>query len=998
MLDNPLDRIVEKKGSEPVPFFSLMSKRVRNVLLVSSHYDSYTLEEDGSFTELLFSEYLELNLRYAPRIVRVSTAGEALDLLGREDFDLVITMLQVGEMRLREFGSKVKRTAPGIPLILLAYSARGLEHLRSAGELEFVDRAFTWRGEAKLFLAIVKCTEDRLNVAHDTWVAGVKSIILVEDSIHFASSYLPMLYTELMRQNQALMSDGVNQMQKLMRMRARPKILLADTYEEGIQLFEEYSDHLLGLIVDSRFPREGREDPHAGRKLAEIVRKKRPDCAILVQSYEGENRAWAEELNAAFINKGSPTLLNEVREFMRQQMGFGDFVFRTPKGTEEARAADLKDLCNALASVSDRSLVYHAKRNDFSTWLMARTEFELAKALRPQRVEDFESVDHLRSYLLSEVRRWLRRFKAGEVEEYSKDSFGPGTEFVRIGQGSLGGKGRGLAYMHSLMHRYRISDRFPEVRIFVPPTAVLSTDVFEDFMSDNQLYEFVFEKEREVGDDPSARDQRVTERFLRADLPGCAKDALHTFLEKVDYPIAVRSSSLLEDSPTVPYAGVYHTYMLPNDASTWQRRMVELCRAIKLVYASTYLSDSVGYMESTPNRLEDERMAVVIQRLVGRQYGDHFYPHVSGVVRSFNFYPLRGTDAEEGVASVALGLGRKVVEGGRCVRFSPRHPGRLYQASTPEKLVRSSQRKFFALKMGSDDRVDRSGEKAYLDELDLDVAERDGTLLPSASVYSPEEDRLFEGLHRNGPRVVSMAGVLQGEYFPLPEVLDFLVRAGKASFSSEVEIEFAANIEPGTNGTRGELGYLQIRPISLRDDAGRDLEDVDREDALCISDNALGSGSIENIHDIVFVDTDTFDRDASRRVAQQVGSLNARLRKDERNCILVGPGRWGSADSWLGIPVKWEQISTARCIVETSLAGVSIAPSQGTHFFQNVTSLGIGYFSLDGEESYLDTEWLRNQKPLESTEYVKLLRVEQSLSVYVDRRHNLGAIIIKGRS
>jgi hypothetical protein len=997
MLESPLDRIVEKRGPDPVPFFSLMSKRVRNVLLVSSLYDSYTLEEDGSFTELLFSEYLELNLRYAPKITRVSTAGEALEILRNESFDLVITMLQVGEMRLREFGKKMKEIEPDVPLVLLAYSARGMDLFRGSGELEYVDRAFTWRGEAKLFLAIIKCVEDRLNVAHDTRVAGVKSIILVEDSVHFASAYLPMLYTELMKQTQTLMSEGVNQMQKLMRMRARPKILLADTFEEGIDLFEEYGDHLLGLIVDSRFSREGKEDPHAGRKLAEIVRKERPDCAILVQSHDLRNRSWAVDLNAAFIDKGSPTLLSEVREFMREQMGFGDFVFRSPDGYEEARARDLKELSASLASVSDESLVYHARRNDFSTWLMARTEFALANALRPQGVEDFDSVDHLRDYLLSEVRKWMGRFRAGEVEEYSERSFGPGTEFVRIGQGSLGGKGRGLAYVNSLMHRYRISDRFPEVRIFVPPTAVLSTDVFEDFMGNGRLYDYVFEEERDLGEAPAARDDRIRERFLKADLPRYAKEALRTFLEKVDYPIAVRSSSLLEDSPTVPYAGVYHTYMLPNDAGELQHRIDELCMAIKLVYASTYLSESVSYMDSTPNRLEDERMAVVIQRLVGRHYGQRFYPTVSGVVRSFNFYPLNGADAEEGVASVALGLGKKVVEGGRCVRFSPRHPGRLHYASGAEDLMDSSQRTFFALRMGSDGSLEESGEEAYLAELGLEDAERDGTLLPVASVYSPGEDRLFEGLAREGPRVISMAGVLGGDSFPLPQVLDFLARIGKAGFSSEVEIEFAANVNPGTSGPRGELGYLQIRPVSLRHDSGKDLHAIDRKDALCISDNALGSGAVEGIHDIIYVDAESFDRAASSQIALQVGALNAVLRKERRHCVLVGPGRWGSADRWLGIPVKWEQISTARCIVETSLAGISIAPSQGTHFFQNVTTLGIGYFALGSDEGYLDTEWLAGLQPVQQTEYVKLLRLEEPLGVYVDRRSNRGAII-KGRS
>jgi DNA-binding response OmpR family regulator len=996
--DRNLDRIAGKRGTDPIPLYSLMSRRVGRILLVSSLYDSFTLEEDGRFTEILFSEYLSLNLRYAPRVTRVSTAEEALELIGRESFDLVISMVRVGFMKIGQFSREIKELSPTLPIVVLAYTSRDLEVLREAGRLESVDKAFTWQGDVMLFLAIVKLVEDRLNVEHDSEIAGVKCIILVEDSIRFCSSYIPMLYTELMEQTQILMTDGVNNMQRLMRMRARPKILHAETYEQALNLYRRFSKHILGIILDARFEREGADDPHAGFSLAREIRSESPECPILFQSTEEENRTEAHRMNAAFIDKNSPTLLADLREFMRSYLGFGDFLFRSPDGKEEARAADMKSLYYAVRRISNDCLLYHARRNDFSTWLMARTEFDLAHALRPQTVEDFKSVDDLRNYLLSSLKLWREKHRAGQVEEFSKESFDLDTEFVKIGSGSLGGKGRGLAFVNALLNDYLIDEKFPDVSISIPPTAVIATDVFDSFMDTSGLKELVFDQTLEEKLSPSGRDSRVASAFVETDLPAKVIRILKVFLENVTYPIAVRSSSLLEDSPAQPFAGIYSTYMLPNNSPDIAVRLHQLCDAVKLVYASTFYSDSVSYFETTPNRLEEERMAVVIQQVVGQKHGESFYPNLAGVVRSYNFYPLEGMTEEDGVASVVLGLGGTVVEGGKCIRFSPAAPKRLYQFSSTDEFLRNSQRDFLALNLGGISREPtvNPGNDPHLEKLDLERAQKDGTLLPVGSVYSTDNDMIIDGTYHPGIKLVTMAGVLKGGSFPLAPVLGFLLKLGKAAFSCEVEIEFAVNLPQGGGSGRGDFSFLQIRPMGFSTEMGPDLSEVDTSRALCVSHNVLGYGTVEGIRDIIYVPGESFPRSMSLKVAGEIEQINRMLKKIERHSLLIGPGRWGSTDSWLGIPVKWSQISTVRCFVETPLADMDVIPSQGSHFFQNITSLGIGYFTVSRSEvNLLDTKWLSSIDAVFSTEHVRHIRLDKPLEILMDRKVRMG-VILKG--
>ena len=986
-----LEEIAGRIERKQVPFSDLMPWRVRRILLVSSLYDSFTFQEDGNLGEMLFTEYQELNLSSTPTIIRVSTAEEAVRELADSKPDLVITMPRVGEMDVFDFGRQCREQAPELPVVLMAYDTRELAVLKERAERKAVDRFFVWLGDARVFLAVIKWAEDLMNASHDAELAGVKHILLIEDSIRFYSAYLPMLYGEIMEQTQALMAEGVNRMQQLMRMRARPKVLLASTYEEAEHMFQASGEHLLGVISDARFPRGGKADPEAGLDFARMVKDRDPGTPVLIQSSDAEIAEKAEALGAAFCRKTSRTLLHDVRGFMRGHLGFGDFVFRDEMGAEVARADDLRSIVEAVKNVPEETLVFHANRNDFSTWLMARTEFDLAKAIKPLTADEFTSPSALRDYLLSAIRTYRSRSRAGLVEEFSSETFEPETTFSRIGTGSLGGKGRGLAFVNSLLNAYDIEDRIDGVHIQVPRSAVVATGVFEKFMDESGLTSFALEEES---------DERIREAFLEAEFPTATRDELASFLSRVNYPLAIRSSSLFEDSSFQPFAGVYQTYMIPNSNEDLEVRLDELCRAIRLVYASTYSSDSKAYIESTPNRLEEERMGVIIQQIAGRRYGDYVYPNLAGVARSYNFYPVKGMRAEDGIASVALGLGRMVVEGGRVVRFSPAHPNKLIQFSSTTDYLNNAQSEFYALDLASDAPVGRATDSpsANLALLGLDIAEEHGTLTHVASVYSAENDRVYEGTGRPGTRLVTMAGVLGGYSFPLPETLRFLLEIGKAGFACQTEMEFAVNLSEKP-GEPHEFAFLQIRPMVFGGAfADVDLGGIEPKGAIVLSDGALGHGHIRDIHDIVYVGRQTFDRGKTVETASEIGALNARLAEEGRPYLLIGPGRWGSADPWLGIPVRWTQISRARCIVETQLPDIKVEPSQGTHFFQNITSFGVSYFTVSGSGpgAFIDEAWLDAQPAESETPHVRHLTFDQPLDVAANSKTGHGVVLKPG--
>lgn len=992
MRDQRLDALLGSQRDREVPLDSLMPRRVNNLLLVSSLYDCYTFIEDGRLSEMLFSEYLELNLRFTPSIERVSTAAEALQKVRSESYDLIISMPRVGEMNVLEFGRAVRMIDPDVPVVPLAITARELNLLQSMSGLPGIDKMFVWLGDVRLFLAIIKHVEDRLNAWHDARMAGVKCIILIEDSVQFYSSYLPMLYTEIVKQTQSLMSEGVNRMQKVMRMRARPKILLANTFEEALALYERYRDDLLGIILDATFPKAGKLDRSAGIEFASMVKNRTPDIPMLMQSGSGDPHEEASTAGIEFIDKNSPNLLANLREFMQVYLGFGDFVFRRQDGSVVTRAPDLRSLEWAIQAVPDDCLIYHASRNDFSTWLLARTEFDLANALRPRRVEEFKNAEEIRELLLNALAAHRERTRAGVVAEFSSGTFEGGTGFVRIGTGSLGGKGRGLAFINSLISDYHLGRHFPGVKIFVPPTAVLATGVFDQFIESNGLLPMALEE---------PDDQKITRAFLSADLSEEVVENLWAFLDWVRYPLAVRSSSLLEDASYQPFAGIYQTYMIPNSHEDPEVRLEELCNAIKLVYASAYHSEPKAYIESTPNRLEEEKMAVVIQQVVGRDHGGYLYPNFAGVARSVNFYPMPGMKPEQGVASVALGLGKTVVEGGRCVRFSPAHPRKPLQFFSTEDYLENAQREFLALDLSQPgpQRVVEDQPHSGIVSLDLEMAAQHGTLAPVGSVYSPDNDAVYDGIGRPGIRMVTLAGVLKGRVCPLSEVLSFLLEVGATGSSCPVEIEFAVNLAEKADEPH-EFGFLQIRPLVVGSDA-QDvrIEEVDSGDAVCIAHKALGNGFLDNVRDVIYVRPETFDRAATPTIALEIGALNGRLKSERKPFLLVGPGRWGSGDPWLGIPVKWAQISGVRCVVETDLSGIHVDPSQGSHFFQNIMSFGIGYLTVNqtGVDDLLDYEWLEGQPAASETDFVRHLAFDKPLEIALNGKRNYGVVMKPGK-
>ena len=992
MEDRILQSLVKLRSSRTANFENLMSWRVRNILLVSSQYDFFTFQEDGRLAESIFGEFLELNLSYATNIRHASTAAQALEMLRASPFDLVISMIKLGDTNIDEFCRSVRELNDEIPLALLASSSRDLAATKLSKHLEGTDRVFIWSGDVRLFLAIIKSVEDRVNAWHDTSTMGVPNLLIVEDNVKFYSSYLPILYTQLMEHCQALMSDGLNRMQKIFRMRARPKVLLATTFEEGISLYERYQEHMIGVMVDAAFPRGGVIDPKAGIKFAKIVRERTPDRPILMQSSDEENAEPIRKIGGHFINKRSPTLLHDVRSFLRNHLGFADFQFQMPDGTNVGSASDIRTLQEQIAVVPIESIVHHGGRNDFSTWLMNRTELDLSRELRPRCVTDFDDPEDMRIHLISVLESHRAIYRAGVVAEFSGTTFEGTSGFVRIGTGSLGGKGRGLAFFHTLLEKYEINERFSDINIFIPPTAVVATEIFDQFMSSNDLTDFA------LGE---ATDEEIYSRFLEADLPKEAIEALSTFLMRIDYPLAVRSSSLLEDGSHQPFAGVYQTYMIPNNHPDFQVRLKNLCDAVKLVYASTYYAAAESYVSATQNRLEEEKMAVVIQEVVGRRHGDHVYPMIAGVARSNNYYPMEGTKSEDGVASVVLGLGKMVVEGERCVRFCPKYPRKLYQFSSPGDTLRTAQSEFLALNMAGKaiDLPATAQEDPFITRLGLDQAEKDGTLGMVGSVYDAESLAIRDGISRSGPRLVSMAGILKNDSFELAGALDHLLKIGSATFSGPVEIEFAADYRE-THKDPHQLGFLQIRPVVIdSSDAGMDLEHVKPKDAICICKDALGHGYVEGVRDIVYVPMGTFDRSKTVEIALEIAKFNGRLVAQERPFVLMGPGRWGSADRWLGIPVKWIQISGAACIIETDMQDIKVAPSQGTHFFQNMTSLGITYFTVDSGNAgnHLDMDWLDAAQAISSNGLVRHVRFDEPLEIAVNSRQRMGVLMKPGK-
>ncbi len=966
-------------------FKELMRMRVSNILLVSSRYDFYTLVDDGQLSEAIFSEYQDLNLHYAPSITRVHSGEAALEELREQSFDLVITMMRLGDMKLESFCNTVKKRYPNITVTLLANQGRALEALYSEGNIRAFDQIFTWSGDRRIFLALIKLLEDWMNAPVDCLEWGVRAIILVEDSPQFYSAFLPMIYTELIKQSHSLIEEGKNFGDKLLRQRARPKILHARNYEEAWRYFRKYREVLLGIITDLKFPIGGVVDERAGLTFIKRVREREPELPILAQSSKEELRYQVAELDASFVNKNSRTLLQELRQFMMDNFGFGDFIFRLPGGQEIARARNLEEFREQIARIPDKSLVYHASRDHFSNWLMARTRFRLAQEFKPLKVSDFDSVEALRRFTLERLDELASRDERGLIADFSRDDYKAHATFLRIGGGSLGGKARGLAFFDTILKNYIKPSYFPEMTIAVPRSIILCTDIFTEFMADNELFAVVLE---------NLDDDTLLERFLEARFPARVEEDLRTIVARNPVPLAVRSSSLLEDTLYQPFAGVYATLMIPNSHPDPEVRFRELKRAIKYVYASTYMRSARNYLEATGHRLEEEQMAVIIQHVAGKPYGPYYYPNFSGVARSFNYYPFGDAKPSDGIVNLALGLGKTIVDGGVCAQYCPAYPTVMPQFMSRKDYYANSQRKFYALNLEAEFLNRRPSEEANLAHLDIKEAEKHGTLHPVASTYDARDDMLYEGTFREGLRVVNFAPILQSEMIPLSRILNLLMDLCKTAMNCDVEIEFACTLGDGKEEKAG-FHFLQVRPM-VKEEGTVDLhlDQVKREDILVLSKQVLGNG-VYRVEDVVYVKPKAFDGSKTRQMAREIGVANSKLREEDRPYLLIGPGRWGSADPFLGIPVRFSAISGARVIVEASLPNMLPDPSQGSHFFQNLTSFQIAYFTVRHyrADERVDWAWLDAHEAAWETDYIRHLRLEVPLEIRVDGQTGSGMIL-----
>jgi hypothetical protein len=813
-------------------------------------------------------------------------------------------------------------------------------------------------------------------------------LLVVEDNIRYYSSFLPVIYTELIKQSRRVIQEGINVAHKLVRMQARPRILLTANFEDAASLVQEYRDYLFGVVSDVEFPWEGKLSPEAGFELARMVKSLVPDVPVVLQSSRTEFRPRAHAEGYSFLRKRSPTLLKDLRRILTEQFGFGDFVFRLPDASEVGRAKDLNELEKQLQTVPAESIVFHAQSNHFSHWLVARTEFALAAKLRPRKVSDFASPEHLRRDLIESIHDYRREQGEVLIGDFKADTFKPSeSSFLRIGSGSLGGKARGLAFVRHLLRKSRITRRFPGIRISVPPAVVLATDVFDQFVTENNLLDFALHCED---------DAEIQRKFLDAPLSTALNEDLKSFLAAVNHPLAIRSSSLLEDSQYQPFTGVYETFMLGNQQANSEDRLAALSEAIRRVYASTFSRHAKAYVRATPYRLEEEKMAVILQQVVGTPHEQRFYPDFSGVVRSRNFYPVPPMTFEDGIAAVALGLGRAVVDGGKCLTFCPRYPRNLVQFSSVEDILANSQSEFWALELdgASDGRPGHWQERRF----GLDAAESDGALQAVASTYSRDNHAVYDGMSRAGARIVSFAPMLKHGTFPLAEILDVLVRAGEDALGHPVEIEFAVRLpqQAGpSSGQAAEFGFLQIRPLTLaRDSEDLALDDVRPERLICLSSKVLGNGRIENLHDVVVVDSQRFERSRSQEVAEAVAQFNRQLNRENRPYVLIGVGRWGSNEPWLGIPVEWDEISGARVIVEAGFHDFRVTPSQGSHFFQNLTAFQIGYFTVnpDAGEGSIDWQWLTEQPAVGEQGCVRHLRFAEPIRVVMNSHTSQGVI------
>ena len=969
-----------------VTFMNLMTRRIFNVLIVANPYDAFMLEDDGRVDEKIFMEYTELGMRYPPSFMQVSTTEEAAEVLATTSIDLVICMPGNADNDAFTVARDIKAKFPDIPCVVLTPFSHGITRRMENEDLSIFDYVFCWLGNTNLIMSIIKLIEDKMNIEHDIAEAGVQMILLVEDSIRFYSSLLPMLYGYILAQSQRFSAEALNPHNAALRMRGRPKVVLARTYEEAMELYEKYADNTLGVISDCRFPKDGGKDSEAGLKLLRAIRERNEYVPLILQSSEIENKAKAEAEHFHFIDKNSKAMSIDLRDVMEEHMGFGDFIFRDPKTHQEVmRVRTLKELQDNIFKIPYDSMLYHISRNHMSRWLCARAIFPVSEFLKTVTWHKLQDVDLHRKIIFDAIVQYRHMKNIGVVAVFDRGKFDRYAHFARIGDGSLGGKGRGLAFLDNIIKRHPEFNQYEGVAVSIPKTVVLCTDVFDQFMERNNLYKIALS---------DASNEEILSAFLKAQLPDKYIADFFTFFEATNRPIAIRSSSLLEDSHYQPFAGIYSTYMIPRLDDKYQMLQM-LAAAIKSVYASVYYKDSKAYMTATSNVIDQEKMAVILQEVVGSEHGDRYYPNISGVLRSINYYPIGDETSEEGIASLALGLGKYIVDGGQTLRVSPYHPTQVLQTSEMETALRQTQTQFYALDMknvGNDFKVD---DGFNILKLKVKDAEGDGTLNYIASTYDPYDQVIRDGYYEGGRKVISFCGVLQQGVFPLPELMQMAMKYGAEGMKRPVEIEFACNLNADRTG---EFYLLQMRPIvdskQVLDD---DLAAIDDRNCLLRSHNSLGHGVSEDVVDVVYVKTDeNFTASNNPRIADEVERMNRKFVAEGKNYVLVGPGRWGSSDYWLGIPVKWPHISAARVIVEAGLKNYRVDPSQGTHFFQNLTSFGVGYFTINtyrGDGIY-QKELLDAMPAVDETKYVRHVRFDRPLKIMMDGMKQEGVVLL----
>ena len=985
-----------------VSFVNLMTRRIFNVLIVANPYDAFMLEDDGRVDEKIFDEYMDLGLRYPPTFRQVSTTEEANEVLKSTAIDLVICMPGTADNDAFDVARQVKQDSPDIPCVVLTPFSHGITRRMQDEDLSMFDYIFCWLGNTNLILSIIKLIEDKMNLEHDIQEAGVQMILLVEDGIRDYSAILPNLYNYILQQSKRFSTEALNPHAASQRKRGRPKVVLARSYDEAMEIYEKYADNTLGVISDTRFPIHGlmtddkigicyspermEKDPEAGLKLLREIRRRDEFVPLILQSSESANRQKAEAENFRFVDKTSKKMSVDLRRLLEEHMGFGDFIFRDPTTKEEImRIKSLKELHDNIFKIPNDSMLYHIARNHMSRWLCARAIFPVSAFLKHVTWRKLQDVDAHRQIIFDAIVQYRHMKNIGVVAVFDRGKFDAYSHFARIGDGSLGGKGRGLAFLDNIIKRHPELNQFEGVTVSIPRTVVLCTDIFDEFMDTNNLYQIALS---------DASDDEILAHFLKAQLPDSLIADFFTFFDAVKSPIAIRSSSLLEDSHYQPFAGIYSTYMIPYLEDKYEMLHMLAC-AIKAVYASVYYKDSKAYMTATSNVIDQEKMAVILQEVVGTQYGDRYYPNFSGVLRSINYYPIGDEKAEEGIASLALGLGKYIVDGGQTLRVSPYHPHQVLQTSEMETALRDTQTRFYALDMthvGRDFKVD---DGFNIRNLRVKEADKDGSLDFIASTYDPYDQVIRDGIYEGGRKVISFCGVLQQGVFPLPELLQMSQKFGAMEMRRPVEIEFACNLNKDRTGN---FYLLQIRPIvDSKQMLDEDLTQIADGRCLLRSRNSLGHGISEEVTDVVYVKVDDhFTAVNNPAIAVDVERINRKFLDAGTNYILVGPGRWGSSDSWLGIPVKWPHISASKVIVELGLKNYRVDPSQGTHFFQNLTSFGVGYFTINtyNGDGIFRQDILDAMPAVEETQYVRHVRFERPLKIMMDGKKQLGVALL----